>query len=437
MEQPEADGVLSAADQSYRQWRQIPAPERCAAMAGLAEKMREFADEGADLMKREMGKPLSQGKAEVLKCAMLVDWYAKHGPDILKDQQSPTLPGFQKSYVSYQPLGVILSIMPWNFPLWQVVRMAVPTMMAGNAVVLKHAPSCFTSALKLEEILRTLPIPPNLFRAANVDVPVVTRMLENRIVRGVAFTGSELAGRKVAVQAASLLKKSVVELGGSDAYCVLDDADLDVAATAVVNGRILNTGQVCAAPKRAIVDKKVKADFERLVLEKLQAKTYGTDYGPLASTMARQGVAQQVEASVKSGAKLLMGGDAAPTPEGETGGCFYAPTVLTDVTPGMAGFDQEIFGPVVCIIEAQDTDHAVKLANQSDFGLGGAVFTKDLEKGERMAVNDIESGMCYVNAMIRSDPSLPFGGVKNSGLGRECSVFGMREFCNIKTICVK
>jgi len=404
----------------------------------VAEGLRARADEVAALMCQEMGKPVSQGKAEVLKCAHLVDWYAEHGAGFLKDVDYPTLPGFRKSYVSYQPLGVILSIMPWNFPMWQVMRMSVPTIMAGNAVLLKHAPNCFGTAAVCEELLQSLPgVPQGLFRSLVIDVPQISNVLEHPLVQGVALTGSEGAGRIIGAKAGGLLKKAVVELGGSDAYAILADADLDAAAAAVVNARILNGGQVCVAPKRAIVLKSVKAAFEQKVVENLAQKKYGVDFGPLVHSKARQEVAKQVADTQAAGAKVLAGGVDAPIPDGETGGAFFAPTVLTDVKPGMVAFDNEIFGPVIAIIEAESEAHAIKLANRSPYGLGGAVFTQDLEKGERIAKSEIECGMCFVNDFVRSDPSLPFGGVKNSGLGRECAAFGMLEFVNVKTICVK
>lgn len=438
MNAEEAKAVVAKADKAFQTWCRVPSKERIMAMSGLAEKLRARADEGAALMNKEMGKPISQGKAEVLKCAYLVDWYTEHGPAMLEDTPLPPLPGFKASYVTYRPLGVILSVMPWNFPFWQVIRMAAPTMMAGNAVVLKHASNCFASALLIEDIVKSVPgIPDGLFGAAVVGAPLVGGILENPLVKGVALTGSEGAGKQVASHAGSLLKKAVVELGGSDAYAILEDADLDAAAAAVVTGRLLNTGQVCISPKRAIVVKSVKAEFERKVLEQVSKKTYGIDFGPMVDAGAKAEVTEQVDASIKAGAKLLVGGKNSPVPDGDSGKCFFAPTVLTDVKPGMAAFDLEIFGPVIAIIEAESEQHAIELSNQSEFGLGAAVFTRDLAKGERIAVNEMNAGMCFVNDFVRSDPSLPFGGVKSSGIGRECSVFGLREFVNIKTICIK
>jgi len=438
MTDAEVQGIISNTNAAFQQWRRVPAVERVAAISAVAAGLRDRADEAAELMCKEMGKPTVQGKAEVLKCAYLVDWYAEHGASFLKDEEHPALPGFQKSYVSYQPLGIILSIMPWNFPMWQVIRMSVPTLMAGNGVLLKHAPNCFGSALLCEELFKALPgVPQDIFRSLVIDVPQVDAVLEHDAVQGVALTGSEGAGRAVAAKAGGLLKKAVIELGGSDAYAVLADADLDVAAEAIVNARVLNAGQVCIAPKRAIVDKSVKGAFEQKVLDKLAQKKYGVDFGPLVHAKARQDVAAQVEETAAAGAKVLAGGVGAPVPESDCGDAFFAPTVLTDVKPGMTAFDKEIFGPVISIIEAEDEQHAIALANQTSYGLGGAVFTQDRAKGERIAVQDIEAGMCFVNDFVKSDPSLPFGGVKNSGLGRECSAFGMLEFINVKTICVK
>ncbi|CAE7211425.1 sad [Symbiodinium sp. KB8] len=432
----EVQRILSSAAAAQQAWRRRSASERVAAFAPLATALRSRAEEVADLVCQEMGKPVQQGKAEVLKCAYLVDWYVENGAKFLEDTEYPALPGFQKSFVTYQPLGTVLSVMPWNFPIWQVIRMGIPTLMAGNAVLLKHAPNCFGSGLACEDMLAQLDIPDGLFRSLIIDVPQVSTVLEHPSVQGVALTGSEGAGRAVAAKAGGLLKKAVIELGGSDAYAVLADADLDVAADAVVNARVANSGQTCIAPKRAIVDKRIKAAFEQKVMEKVALKKYGVDFGPLVHPKGRDDVAAQVEESQAQGARLLCGGPTAP-PTGDCGTSFYPPTVLTDVKPGMTAFETEIFGPVIAIIEAEDEEDILRLANQTSYGLAGAVFTKDVRKGERLAVKEIEAGMCFVNDFVRSDPSLPFGGVKNSGLGRECAAFGMLEFVNVKTICVK
>ncbi|CAL1159487.1 unnamed protein product [Cladocopium goreaui] len=429
--------IIQKTQNAFQEWRQIPAAQRVKRLAPLAELLRQRADEAAELMCQEMGKPVAQGKAEVLKCAYLVDWYAKHGAEFLKDTEYPALPGFSKSFVTYQPLGLILAIMPWNFPMWQVIRMGIPTLMAGNAVLLKHAHNCFGSGLFCEELLKQLELPEGLFRSLIVDVPEIHQVLEHPLVQGVALTGSEVAGRAVAAKAGSLLKKAVVELGGSDAYAILADCDLAQAAAAVVDARVANSGQTCIAPKRVIVEKQVKAAFEELVLERVKAKQYGVDYGPLVHPIGRDQVAKQVRDSMAEGARLLHGGPEVAKPSDDCGKSFFPPTVLTDVQPGMTCFEHEIFGPVIAIIEAEDEAEVIRLANQTKYGLAGAVFTRDLEKGQRMAVKDLEAGMCFVNDFVRSDPSLPFGGVKASGLGRECAAFGMLEFVNVKTICVK
>lgn len=438
MSNAEVQQIVETAHSAFGKWRKRDAADRVETLAVMADKLRSSADRAAELINKEMGKPVPQARAEVMKCATLVDWYAEHGAAAMAPSEQLPLPGFKRSYVTYQPLGVVLSIMPWNFPFWQAVRMAVPTMMAGNAVLLKHAPNCFGSALMCEELFQSVPgLPEGLFRSLVIDVPQVEPVLEHEAVRGVAITGSVRAGRTVAARAGALLKKAVVELGGSDPYVVLEDADLSKAADAIVNARMLNTGQVCIAPKRIIAHRSVKAQLEQEILERVASKTYGKDYGPLVHSAARKEVAKQVIDSQAAGAKLLAGGVDIPAPEGDTGGAFMAPTVLTDVKPGMVAFDGEIFGPVISIVEAEDEAAALKLANQTEFGLGGAVFTKDVAKGEHIAAQEIEAGMCFVNDFVRSDPSLPFGGVKNSGIGRECAVVGMHEFVNMKTVCVK
>merc|ERR1719221_260843 len=290
----------------------------------------------------------------------------------------------------------------------------------------------------IEDLYSQCPgVPKNLFRALVIGGGEVDHVVENELIRGGALTGSTGVGRGFAAKMGSMLKKCVVELGGSDGYVVLADADLDAAAQAVVTGRILNTGQVCISPKRVLVEKGVKEQFEQKVLEQLATKSYGVDFGPMVNVGARKEVADMVTATQNAGAKLLAGGVDVPAPDGDTGGAYLAPTVLTDVKPGMVAFEEEIFGPVLSITEAQDEQDAVKLANQCEFGLGGAVFTTDLEKGKRIASEEMECGMCFVNDFVRSDPSLPFGGTKNSGIGRECAEFGILEFVNIKTICIK
>mmetsp|Transcript_54024 Transcript_54024/g.94871 ORF Transcript_54024/g.94871 Transcript_54024/m.94871 type:complete len:485 (+) Transcript_54024:78-1532(+) len=434
----EVSSILTASDTAFREWKGIPTEKRCETLGALAEILRSKAEEAAALIQKEMGKPLPQGVGEVNKCAMLVDWYAKHGPAALSDTTHPTLPGMTKTFVTYQPLGVILSVMPWNFPFWQVIRMSVPTMMAGNTVVLKHARNCFGSALFIEDIFAQLPgLPKDAFRTVIIPGGEVDQVIQNPLVRGGALTGSCEVGRAFAGKMGSMLKKCVVELGGSDGYVILADADVDSAAKAIVAGRILNTGQSCISPKRVLVDKSIKANLEKAIVDEVSTKKYGVDWGPLVDAKAAKEVARMVSDTQKAGATLLCGGADTAVPEGDSGKAFYPPTVLTDVKPGSVAFDEEIFGPVITIVEAQDEQDAVKLANDCEFGLGGAVFTGDVAKGERLATEEIEAGMCFVNDFVRSDPSVPFGGTKNSGLGRECSTFGLMEFVNVKTISVK
>lgn len=433
----EVRGIVASTNEAFQSWRKVPAKERAAVLSALAGRLRGRADEAAELMSAEMGKPIPQAKAEVNKCAYLVDWYAENGAAFLENTPAKPLPGFTKCFVTYQPLGVILSVMPWNFPFWQAIRMAVPTLLAGNGVVLKHASNCQGSALMVEELMRDASIPENLFRTLVIPSGQVGAVLENPLVRGVALTGSTGAGQKVAARAGGLLKKAVVELGGSDPYAILADADLDIAAKAVVDGRMVNTGQSCIGPKRVIVHRSVREEFERRVVEQISAKAYGTDFGPLVDAAAREEIAGMISATVAAGARVLAGGPSVEAPAGDCGRAFLQPTVLSGVEPGMVAFDEEVFGPVIAIIEARDDAHAMELANKSEFGLGSAVFTRDASKGEELAVNEMDAGMCFVNDFCRSDPSLPFGGTKTSGLGRECAQFGLMEFVNVKTIALK
>lgn len=433
----EVSGIVDSSNTAFQAWRRVEPKVRAEKLHAIAGVLRDRMDVAAELMHIEMGKPIPQAEAELKKCAMLIDWYAEHGPGLLADTPRPALPGFRNCFVTYQPLGVILSVMPWNFPFWQALRMAVPTMLAGNAVVLKHASNCQGSALMVEEIIKAANVPENLFRTLVIPSGQVNAVLENPLVRGVALTGSTHAGQTVAAKAGSLLKKAVIELGGSDGYAIFEDADLDVAAKAVVDGRMVNTGQSCIGPKRVIVHKAIRAEFEKKVVANLAAKKYGTDWGTLVNAAAREEISEMIDSSVAAGAKVILGGTNVALPDGDCGEAFVHPTVLSGVKPGMDVFDKEVFGPVIPIIEADSDEHAVELANQSEFGLGGAVFTKDLEKGSRVATQEMESGMCFVNDFVRSDPSLPFGGIKTSGLGRECAEFGLREFTNIKTIAVK
>jgi succinate-semialdehyde dehydrogenase/glutarate-semialdehyde dehydrogenase len=387
-------------------------------------------------MALEMGKPVSQGLAEVDKCAGVCDFYAQNAARLLAPEAAPTEASL--SYVAFEPLGVVLAVMPWNFPLWQVFRFAAPALMAGNVGLLKHASNVLGCGLAIEEILHAAGVPEPAFRTLLISSSRVARVIAAPEVKAVTLTGSTPAGKAVAAKAGEMLKKSVLELGGSDPYLVLEDADLEAAAEACVASRLINGGQSCIAAKRFVVVEAVAEPFERLFVEKMRARRMGdplepgVDLGPQARRDLRDELHQQVVRSIAKGARPLLG---CQVPEGP--GAFYPPSVLTDVTPGMPAFDEELFGPVGAIVRARDERDAVRLANQTVFGLGAAVFTSDLARGERLATHEIQAGSCFVNTFVRSDPRLPFGGIKESGYGRELAVFGIREFVNVKTVYVR
>jgi succinate-semialdehyde dehydrogenase/glutarate-semialdehyde dehydrogenase len=427
--------VPERAAAAQRNWRNLEFLERAAPLQRAAAILRRDKEQHAVLMAREMGKPLEQGRAEIEKCAVCCDYFAEHaerflGPEEFRIEAS-------RSYVLFQPLGTLLAIMPWNFPFWQVFRAAAPALMAGNAIVLKHAFNVCGCALAIEAVFREADLPDGLFSAVLISSKRVAELIAHPDIAAVTLTGSTEAGRSVAANAGAKLKKTVLELGGSDPYVVLDDADLEAAAAACVMSRLINSGQSCIAAKRFIVLKEVRRRFEELFVEKMRARKLGdplepgTQIGPLARLDLREALHDQVQRSIQSGAKLLLGGE---MPAGR--GAFYPATVLTDVRPGQAAFDEETFGPVAAIVEATDEAEAIALANRTVFGLGAAVFTRDTTHGERVAAQ-LDAGCCFVNDFVRSDPRLPFGGIKDSGYGRELAAFGIREFVNIKTVCVK
>lgn len=427
--------TLESAAAAQRMWREISFVERGEKLRIVAALLRRDKSRHAMLAAREMGKPIEQGAAEIEKCATCCEYFADHAASFLADEE--TNAGFTRSRIVFQPLGVLLAVMPWNFPFWQVIRAAAPALMAGNAVVLKHASNVCGCSLAMESVFREAELPSGLFTAVLMSGRRVERWIAHPLVAAVTLTGSTEAGKRVAAAAGAHLKKTVLELGGSDPYLVLEDADLESAAETCVNSRLINSGQSCIAAKRFIVVRKVREQFENLFAAKMIARRVGnplepeTQVGPLARRDLRETLHEQVQRSLKEGAKLLLGGE---MPEGA--GAFYPPTVLTNVQPGMAAFDEETFGPVAAIVEAADETHAVALANQTVFGLGAAVFTSDVARGERVA-GRLEAGSCFVNDFVRSDSRLPFGGIKQSGYGRELGVLGLREFVNVKTICVK
>jgi succinate-semialdehyde dehydrogenase/glutarate-semialdehyde dehydrogenase len=440
-EYPEADerqvaALLQAADRAYAEWRGASFAERAALMRRAAALLRERQRDHAVLMAEEMGKPVAQGRGEIEKCAWVCDWFAEHAERLLVPEDVAT--DASRSFVTFTPLGVVLAVMPWNFPFWQVVRFAAPAFMAGNAGVLKHAGNVSGCALAVEAVFKDAGFPEGLFKAALVGSRRVAGLIAAPEVRAVTLTGSTGAGRAVAARAGEALKKTVLELGGSDPYVVLEDADLEAAAETCVTSRLINSGQSCIAAKRFIVVEEVRSRFEELFVEKMKARRVGdprdeaTEVGPLARHDLRDELHQQVARSVERGARVLLGGT---PPPGR--GAYYPPTVLTDVRKGMPAFDEELFGPVAAIVGVPDETAAVRAANDSPFGLGAAVFTRDAARGERLAADALEAGSCFVNSLVKSDPRLPFGGIKESGYGRELSSFGIREFVNVKTVYVK
>lgn len=428
--------ILDRAETEFRSWRHTAFGARRELMDAAAAVLRVRREELAALMAVEMGKPLAQGRAEVEKCAWVCEYYAENAEQFLADEAAPS--DAARSFVAFRPLGVVLAVMPWNFPLWQVFRFAAPAIMAGNAGVLKHSSNVMGCALAIEDVFRAAGFPSSLFRTLVIGSARVREVIDAPQVRAVTLTGSGPAGRAVAAAAGAVLKKSVLELGGSDPYVVLEDAELESAVQACVDSRLINSGQSCIAAKRFIVVEQVLSQFEELFVELMRAKRMGdpfdesVDVGPQARRDLRDELHDQVEASIDRGARVLLGG---AVPSGP--GAFYPPTVLTEVRPGMPAYDDELFGPVAAIIGASDEADAVRIANDSAFGLGAAVFTRDVARGERLARDELEAGACFVNAFVKSDPRLPFGGIKESGYGRELAAFGIREFVNIKTVWVK
>ena len=426
---------LATAATLQKTWAKTELQHRRSHMLRLADILERRADELAELMALEMGKPLAQGRAEAEKCAWVCRYYADEAEVILADTHIEA--GRTKSYVAYRPLGVVLAVMPWNFPLWQVLRFASPTMMAGNGVILKHASNVTGCAIAIDEMIVEAGFPDGLLRTLVIPSSRVAKIIDDDAIVAVTLTGSDIAGRAVASRAGAALKKTVLELGGSDAYVILEDADVDLAVQACGAGRLLNGGQSCIAAKRFIVHEAVVDEFTAKLVDVMESYTMGnpfeadTQIGPMARTDLRDELHDQVVRSVAAGAQLLTGGF---VPDGP--GAFYPPTVLAGVTKGMAAYSEETFGPVATIITVSNEEEAIAVANDSIFGLAGAVFTRDVERGEQIARDRIESGTYFVNAFAASDPRLPFGGIKASGYGRELSHVGMREFTNMKTIVV-
>ena len=434
--QQEVASKLEQTHQTWLSWKETSFADRAKPMKEMANVLRKKKAELARLMALEMGKPLKAGEGEVEKCAVCCEYYAENAERILQPELIKT--EATKSYATFKPLGVILAIMPWNFPFWQVFRFVAPGLMAGNAGVLKHSSNVGGCALAIEEIVKEAGFPTYLFQTLLIGSDAVDQVIENRYVKAVTLTGSTGAGIKVATKAGSLLKKTVLELGGSDPYLILKDADLEYAAKICTESRLVNSGQSCIAAKRFIVVQEVAEEFIDLFKKHMEAKVMGdpldpkTEVGPQARIDLRNELHSQVEKSIEQGAKCILGGF---IPDDKN--AFYPPTILVDVKKGMPAYEEELFGPVAAVMIAKDEQEAIDIANDSVFGLGSAVFCKDLERAENIAANELNAGNSFVNDYVKSDPRLPFGGVNQSGYGRELGSYGIKEFVNIKTIYIK
>jgi succinate-semialdehyde dehydrogenase/glutarate-semialdehyde dehydrogenase len=431
-----ARDAAHAARKAFEEWRRTSFAERSKALHKAAEILRARKDEFARLMTDEMGKTFTDGRAEVEKCAVNCDWFADHAEQYLANE--PVDFDGEEAFVTFNPIGVVLAVMPWNFPFWQVFRAAAPALMAGNGMLLKHASNVPGCALAIEEVLRQAGVAHDLFRSLLLPSREVEALIKDENIAAITLTGSVAAGRSVATAAGSVLKKCVLELGGSDAYVILEDADVEAAAKVAATARMVNGGQSCIAGKRFIVVRSILEPFENAMVEAMRAYEMDdpakedTKLGPMQSIKARDEIHRQVTQSVERGARLLLGGKVPDRP-----GAWYPATVLSDVRPGQPAHDEEVFGPVASVIAAEDEADAIRIANASEFGLGSGVLTADLDRGRRIASQELEAGLSFVNENVRSDPRAPFGGVKHSGYGRECSGYGIKEFVNIKTVHVK
>ncbi|MFN4623180.1 succinate-semialdehyde dehydrogenase [Klebsiella pasteurii] len=428
----QVDSAIALAERGYRQWRNVSVAARAAALRKVGSVMRDRGEALAQMISLEMGKPIAQARGEVAKSANLCDWYAEHGPAMLNTEA--TLVEDNKAVIEYRPMGAILAIMPWNFPVWQVLRGAVPILLAGNSYLLKHAPNVLGSAAMIGEIFAAAGVPEGVFGWVNATNDGVSQMINDPRIAAVTVTGSVRAGKAIGAQAGAALKKCVLELGGSDPFIVLNDADLDEAVKAAVIGRYQNTGQVCAAAKRFILEAGIAAAFTQKFVAAVAALKMGDPrdeqnyIGPMARFDLRDELHEQVRATLKEGATLLLGAEKI-----EGAGNYYAPTVLGNVTAEMTGFREELFGPVATITEARDADHALALANDSEFGLSATVYTASETQARRFA-DELECGGVFINGYCASDARVAFGGVKKSGFGRELSHFGLHEFCNVQTV---
>lgn len=426
------DSALAGNHAAFKVWCNVPLAQRADKLRDLGKALRNNTEAMAQMITAEMGKPIMQARGEVAKTANLCDWYAEHGPAMLATEGTQV--ENQQAVIEYRPLGAILAVMPWNFPLWQVLRGAVPILLAGNSYLLKHAPNVMGSAALIKQIFAEADFPQGVFEVINVTPEGVSHAINDSRIAAITVTGSGRAGAAIGAQAGRALKKCVLELGGSDPFIVLNDADLDEAVKAGVAGRFQNTGQVCAAAKRFIIEEGIADAFTTKFLAAVQALKIGdptdeaTYIGPMARVDLRDELHHQVTTSLNQGAQLLLGGEKIAG-----NGNYYAPTVLGSVTPDMVAFREELFGPVAAISVARDAEHALELANDSDFGLSATVFTANAQLADEFAAR-LECGGVFINGYSASDPRVTFGGVKKSGFGRELSHFGLREFCNVQTV---
>jgi succinate-semialdehyde dehydrogenase/glutarate-semialdehyde dehydrogenase len=432
----EVKSKIENAHIAFLKWKETSFDYRATLMKKAADILQERSEEFAHLMTSEMGKLLRSGKAESEKCAWVCNYYAENAENFLATEEIKT--EMSSSFVTFNPLGIVLAVMPWNFPFWQVFRFAAPALMAGNVCLLKHASNVPGCALAIEEISLKAGFPKNVFQTLLIGSRKVSDVIEHPHVKAVTLTGSTPAGRAVARKAGEMIKKCVLELGGNDPYIILEDVDIEMAVEKCVISKLINSGQSCIAAKRFIVVESIREQFESLFLEKMEDLVIGdptdpkTTIGPMARTDLRDELHGQVIESINKGAKCLLGGY---IPKME--GAFYPVTILTDVEKGMPAYDEELFGPVAAIIPAKDEKEAIEIANDTIFGLGAAVFTSNIEKGKNIAAKLLDAGCCFVNDFVKSDPRLPFGGIKESGFGRELSHYGIKEFVNIKTVCIK
>lgn len=429
------ESIINNVNNDFLNWKNTNFKQRKKLMLNVSRILQKQKVEYAKILTLEMGKPITQAIAEVEKCAWVCEYYAENAESILQKEFIKT--DASESYVQFDPIGIVLAVMPWNFPFWQVFRFAAPALMAGNAGILKHASNVPMSALAIEEIFQKSGLPKNIFRTLLIESKQVDAVIENPKVKAATLTGSEYAGSMVAQKSGKMLKKSVMELGGSDPFIILADANLDEAVNTAVTARLLNNGQSCIAAKRFIVVEEIAEKFEEMFIKKMEETVVGdpmndeTDLGPIAREDLLIELHDQITKSVEAGAKILTGGKRL-----DRKGYYYAPTIISDVKKGMVAYEQELFGPVAIVIKVKNEEEAIFVANDTNFGLGASLWTKNISKAKKLA-SKIESGSVFINGMVKSDPRLPFGGIKLSGYGRELSHYGIKEFVNIKTVWIK